>query len=443
MAIILASRLVVAQASTMHLKGCTNETRIPQQHLIPQRASEKATRSHSYSRLALMICGVISNQAPSQQAALIRLMARNLLKPLLSLSSAVDTIVCTDIEYRADALASLVQTGSQVATIFWCLDAQSTGTIPPQFSRLGHCFQHLMKVAARVVASARSSPHNLQPESVYEFIVRARPDLAILMPLAGPALTWTTQAVSAKLRSTISSRTYHVGQVSAHLSSNNVIICPDVPQPRGGSDVCMLLDDQFFVVPAALARDTFNFHHTESIVFGFKGKLLAMPDSSIPPANASARSHAPVPDGWQLAWQRCPNEAMQESWFNAHLVAMRVPRVVLSVSGTLNCLAFTRDDPMVQLANPRVYSQLQEPGCRAAAGPYPPSRDASTADASSRFAAPMLRCPEPCVSDPTLILRSFGFSCRWTCDLALLNWTVPIPCVPRWSSRRGGLPPVL
>ena len=134
-AVVLASPLVMSQASTMKLEHCTNESRLPRHHLMPPHARAMLRDSSNvsrYSRLAVMISGVISNQAATQQFALMRLMARNLFRPLLSVAATVDTLACTDIEFNVGALDSITRTGSRVESVVWCLDAQTSGHVPPQ-----------------------------------------------------------------------------------------------------------------------------------------------------------------------------------------------------------------------------------------------------------------------------------------------------------------------
>ena len=113
-----------------------------------------------------------------------------------------------------------------------------------------------LRVTQCYTASIRHNDRELR--APYDFFVRTRPDLVFDAPLPLPA-SWSTSAVSSRARAYAGPAHFTVAH-QAWQSDN----C-------GGSaaapEECMVMDDQFYVVPEALASAVFSFGASRTVTY--------------------------------------------------------------------------------------------------------------------------------------------------------------------------------
>ena len=105
-------------------------------------------------------------------------------------------------------------------------------------------------------ASIRYNEQKLR--APYDFFVRTRPDLVFDAPLPLPA-SWSTGAVSARARAYAGSAHFTV----AHQALQSTSCGGSAAAP----EECMVMDDQFYIVPEALASAVFSFGASRTVTY--------------------------------------------------------------------------------------------------------------------------------------------------------------------------------
>ena len=219
-------------------------------------------------------------------------------------------------------------------------------------------------------------------------------------------------------------------QYSQLTANTDAIFCheegtapPSPPSATPSPPSCLMLDDQFFIVPGALAPLVFDFNKTAKLTTTFESRAALLSGST--------------PDAPEA---HCPNEDIPDSWFNAHLIAAGVTRHVMPAGTARTCLAYTSQDfslnvqlkPKLSEANQHVLeSTLHRSNCTA-------SRRRAAAEPAllEEMQALPPRCPEPCSASPHLLQQTLGHTCRWECEWFALpeNAMKPATCKPHPAS---------
>ena len=130
---------------------------------------------------------------------------------------------------------------------------------PPEIDKhpiMSTSHEWALRVTQCYKASIRHNDRELR--APYDFFVRTRPDLVFDAPLPLPA-SWSTSAVSSRARAYAGPAHFTVAH-QAWQSTN----C-------GGSaaapEECMIMDDQFYIVPEALASAVFSFGESRTVTY--------------------------------------------------------------------------------------------------------------------------------------------------------------------------------